>query len=229
MKNILAFLVLSSTLPLTQNNSQKESGLELLSLEIKTEVREDKTYRPMVSDKSPTITPTLGRGTADATDSRNTADLKDKWEDRNRRVKELNEAASKREEQPQKTYVHGGYIFRTQMKNNASKTISRFVWAYHLQDSSPGAPSSVDNQYLCNVTLAPGEVKEIKVVSRVARRMVVNVSIPTQSAGRPTLDDMIINQILFADNERWQRSGWNSVSLTQVGARKVGKGKCIEL
>jgi len=229
MKTILALLILSFIFPLTQNNSQKESGLELLSLEIKTEVRQDKTYRPMVSDKPPTITPTLGRGTADATDSRNVADLKDEWEDRDRRMKNVNDAASKREEKPQKIYVHGVYIFRTRMKNNTSKTISRFVWAYHLPDSSPGAPSSVDNQYLCNVTLAPAEVKEIKVVSRAGHRMVVNASIPTQSAGPPTLDDMIINQIFFADNEKWQRSGWNSVILTQVGARKVSKGKCIEL
>ncbi|MGZ8844935.1 MAG: hypothetical protein ACXW3C_00560 [Pyrinomonadaceae bacterium] len=228
MRTILAFLILPFIVSFTQNSSQKDSGLELLSLEIKTEVRVDKDFPRIVSDKPPVITPTLGRGTADATDTRNVADLKDKWEDRNQRMKSVDAAANKTED-PHTRYVHGVHIFKTRMRNNTAKTITRFVWAYHLPDSSPGAPSSVDSQYLCNVTLAPGEVKPIKVVSRVGRSMVINVSLPSPPAGPPTLDDMIINQIQFADNDKWQRSGWNSVILTQVGARKVGKGKCIEL
>jgi hypothetical protein len=228
VRTILALLILPFIVPFAQNSSQKDSGLELLSLEIKTEVRVEKDYPRIVSDKPPVITPTLGRGTADTTDSRNAADLKDKWEDQNQRKKGLDAAANKRED-PHKEYVHGVHIFKTTMRNNTSKTITRFVWAYHLPDSSPGAPTSVDNQYLCNVTLAPGEVKPIKVVSRVGRKRVINVNVPSPPAGPPTLDDMIINQIQFADNDKWQRSGWNSVILTQVGARKIVKGSCIEL
>lgn len=228
MRALLAFLILPFIVTFSQNSSQKDSGLELLSLEIKTEVRVEKDFPRIVSDKPPVIKPTLGRGTADATNTREVADLKDKWEDRNQRMKDVNAVANKGED-PHKTYVHGVYIFRTKMRNNTSKTITRFVWAYHLPDSSAGAPTSVDNQYLCNVTLAPGEVKPIKVESRPGRRRVINVSIPSPPAGPPTLDDMIINQIQFADNDKWQRPGWNSVILTQVGARKVGQGKCIEL
>lgn len=228
MKIVLAFLILPFIVSFGQNSSQKDSGLELLSLEIKTEVRVEKDFPRIVSDKPPVITPTLGRGTADTTNTREVADLKDKWEDRNQRTKGVNDVANKRED-PHTEYVHGVHIFSTKMRNNTSKTITRFVWAYHLPDTSAGAPSSVDNQYLCNVTLAPGEVKPIKVVSRVGRRRVININVPSQPAGPPTLDDMLINQIQFADNDKWQRSGWNSVILTQVGARKIGKGKCIEL
>jgi len=40
---------------------------------------------------------------------------------------------------------------------------------------------------------------------------------------------MIINQIQFADSDKWQRSGWNSIILSRLGAKKPGKGKCIAL
>lgn len=229
MKSLFLLIILSSMIPLAQTSSQKESGLEIVSLETKNETRKVEDRLDVVSQKPPVIQPTLGRGTADATDSRQVADLKDKWDDRRSRTQGLEAAASKRETPPRRTSVQPVYVFRAQIKNTRAKPITRFVWAYHLPDPS-GISTAQDNQYLCNVALAPGEVKSVKVVSRVPREMVVNASAPSTPLGHiPTINDMIINQIQFADQDKWQRSGWNSVILTQVGARKVGKGKCIEL
>ncbi len=229
MKSLFLFIIVSSIIPLAQTSSQKESGLEMVSLQTKNETRKTEDRLNVVSQKPPVIKPTLGRGTADATDSRNVAQLKDKWEDQGARSQGLNAAANQREVPPRRTSVHTVYVFRAEMKNTTAKTITRFVWAYHLPDPS-GISTAQDNQYLCNLTLAPGKVKSLKVVSRVPREMVVNASAPSTPSGHvPTINDMLINQIVFADNDKWQRSGWNSVILTQVGARKIGKGKCIEL
>jgi hypothetical protein len=111
------------------------------------------------------------------------------------------------------------------MKNTTSKPIIKFMGV-----SSAGNLSRRHQQYLCNVKMEAGETKLVKVASPVSHARIVDVS----AAGTPTafhkpaVTDMIINQIQFADNDKWQRSGWNSI-LSRLGAKKVGKGKCIAL
>jgi hypothetical protein len=43
---------------------------------------------------------------------------------------------------------------------------------------------------------------------------------------KPTIKDVIINQIQFADGTKWERPNWNPLVLATMGARSVGKGKC---
>ena len=79
--------------------------------------------------------------------------------------------------------------------------------------------------------IAEGETKVVTVVSPVRLPRVIDVSTisPPPKPHEPTLKDMIINQIQFADNDKWQRPDWNPVVLSRQGARKLGKGKCIAL
>jgi hypothetical protein len=123
------------------------------------------------------------------------------------------------------------YVLRAKMKNTSSKPIARFVWAYQLPDSSPNATDAAYEEYLCNVRIEPGETKTVKVTSPIPRSKTIDVSAASTppTPHEPTLKDMIINQIQFADNDKWQRPDWNSVVLSRQGARKLGEGKCIAL
>jgi hypothetical protein len=117
------------------------------------------------------------------------------------------------------------------MKNVSSQLVTGFVRAYHLPKFSPGTQDISDKQYLCNVRIETGETKLVNVVSPIPRFKVIDASAVSRPPAphEPTLKDMIINQIQFADNDKWQRADWNSVILSRQGARKLVKGKCIAL
>jgi hypothetical protein len=121
------------------------------------------------------------------------------------------------------------FEFQAQMRNSGTRPISKFVWAYR---SSANPPDFVDQQYLCNVTLQPGETKPIKLISPIPRRMVVNVSaiatpVPPLNPGP---QDMIIYQLQYADGTTWQHADWTkTVLLTRAGAQNLKPGKCIAL
>jgi hypothetical protein len=220
-------LLLLATVPQGQTSSQDSSGLQIVDLSAKILKRDDSWHPSMVSSKPPQLHPELGRGTADASDTPTAADLKTKQEDRDRRRQELDRVSEKRDEVPDRSVFV--YSFRTQMKNTTAKAIMSFVWAYHLPDVAGSAGTDV--QYFCNVKIAPGETKPVKVISTIPRRRVINVSVAgtAPSPHQPSREDMIINQIRFSDSDVWQRSDWNRIILTQQGARALGKSKCIQL
>jgi hypothetical protein len=232
MKLLFTLALLSLALPSAEPILQESSSLEVLSLKVKKEsLREDDWRLSMISTKPPEIHPTLGRGDRDTTDPPNVATLKETRQDTAQRMRDLSLVSNKKDES--RFRMVPVYVFKVQMKNTTLKPITRFVWAYHL----PGSPSDTapdqrpDQQYLCNVRIAAGETKMVTVASPVRRPRVVDVStISTQpQLHEPTLKDMIINQIQFADDDKWQRPDWNPVVLSRQGARKLGKGKCIAL
>ncbi|SRR5258706_5869756 len=229
-KILFTLVLLSATLPQAQAILQGAPLLQVLSLDVKKEsVREDDWRLSMVSIKPAEIHPTLGRGDKDATDPPNVATLKETRQDTAQRMRDLETISNKRDES--RFQMVPVYVFETQMKNTTSKPITKFVWAYHLPESSPGAQDTPDKQYLCNVRIEPGETKLVKVVSLIPRPRVVNASAASTPPAphEPTLKDIIINQIQFADIDKWQRPDWNPVILSRQGAKRLGKEKCIAL
>lgn len=231
MKLLFTLALLSLALPLTEPILQESSGLEVLSLEVKKEiVREDDWRLSMISTKPPEIRPTLGRGDGDRTDPPNVATLKETRQDTAQRMRDLSLVSNKKDES--RFRMVPVYVFTVQMKNTTLKSITRFVWAYHLRESPSSASTDErpDQQYLCKVGIAAGETKMVTVTSPVRRPRVVDVStLTTPQMHEPTLKDIIINQVQFADDDKWQRADWNPVVLSRQGARKLGKGKCIAL
>ena len=98
-------------------------------------------------------------------------------------------------------------------------------------DTSTSPDHRPDQEYLCNVRIAAGETKIVTGgFSCAATQLTLRSTIKHHpNCHEPTLKDMIINQIQFADNDKWQRPDWNSVVLSRQGARKLDKGKCIAL
>ena len=230
MKILFTVVLISVALSQAQPAPPQEPGLQVLNLEVKREsLREDDWRLSMVSSKPSGIHPTLGRGDRDATDSPNVATLKETRQDTAKRMQDLETISNKRDES--RFQMVPVYVFETQMKNTTSRAIIKFVWAYHLPESSSAADERADQQYLCNVRIEAGETKLVKVISPVRHPRVVDVSAASTPSAwhEPAVNDMIINQIQFADHDKWQRSGWNSIVLTRVGAKKLGKGKCIAL
>jgi hypothetical protein len=234
MKLLFTLVLLSLALPSAEPILQESSGLEVLSLEAKKGIVRENDWRlPMISTKPPEIHPTLGRGDRDRTDPPNVASMKEVRQDMAQRRRDLSLLSNKKDESRFRMVLV--YVFKVQMKNTTLKPITSFVWAYHLpespSDTSTTPDQRPDQQYLCNVRIGEGETKMVTVVSPVRRPRVIDVSTistPPQ-LHEPTIKDMIINQIQFADNDKWQRPDWNPVVLSRQGARKLGKGKCIAL
>ncbi len=230
MKVLFTLVLISVALSQAQPAPSQEPGLQVLNLEVKREsLRQDDWRLSVVSTKPPEIHPTLGRGDLDATDRPEVAMREETRKDTAKRMRDLETISNKRDES--KFQMVAVYVFQTQMKNATSKPIAKFVWAYHLPESSTAADERPDQEYLCNLRIEVGETKLVTVASPIRRPRVIDVP----GASKPTVwhepaaRDMIINQILFADTDKWQRSGWNSIILSRMGAKKLGKGKCIAL
>ena len=226
MKSVIALLLLMWALPQTANQSDNP-GLQILSLSASQQViRGDAPHSPVVSQSPPQINPTLGRGTADATETREQAALREKREDSDRRQRELENLPRPQIELRGRPFVV--YSFHATLKNITTDPIKSFVWAYRLPVAN--APE-VEIQYLCKMTIAPGKTKEAKVISTVPNQRVVNVSstATAPSAHDPVAQDMIVNQMKFADGHTWQRPGWNPMILTEQVARKLSSSKCVQL
>ena len=230
MKTLFTLVLLSITLAQGQVALKQEPGLQFLNLAAKRQLlRQDDWRLSVVSTKPPQIHPTLGRGDLDATDKPEVAMREETRKDTAKRMEDLETISNMRDES--KFQMVSVYVFETQMKNTASKAITKFVWAYHLPESSTNADERADQQYVCNVKLEAGETKLVKVASPIRVPRVVDVSAANTPRvwHEPAVKDMIINQIQFADHDKWQRPGWNSVILSRLGAKKLAKGKCIAL
>jgi hypothetical protein len=105
------------------------------------------------------------------------------------------------------------------------------VWAYHRPQASPDLQDAVDQEYLCNIRIEPGETKLARVLSQIPHSSVVSASNSGTPPAelKPSLKDMVINRVEFSDGKTWQRSNWNPIILSRQGAKKLGKGKCIAL
>jgi hypothetical protein len=117
------------------------------------------------------------------------------------------------------------YESEAEFKNSSGKVITGFVWAYA---ASPALQYSYDQEFICDLKLAAGETKRVKVLSLYPNQRIVNVSASGAASVpvKPTIKDVFINQIQFADGTKWERPNWNPLVMATVGARTIGKGKC---
>jgi hypothetical protein len=223
MKTPIALMLLTLALPQTPTNVPDGSGLEIVQFSSKEKLVEPEGSR-MVSNEPPV----LNNGTLMLPGvSKNEKAVVATHRDTSQRMSDLFSLGGS---------SGGGwgvpglaYAFQAQMRNYSSKPITRFVWAYR--------PSTItqtmrDQEYLCNVLIEAGDTRRVKVTSPVPMSRVVNASAsgPPPARVKPALQDLIINQVQFADGTIWQRSDWiGTIHLTRSGARNLKRGKCIAL
>ena len=168
--------------------------------------------------KSPT--PTVRRQSEPQTDRQvREADLRDRMSDL-RRLNTIKPSSSYRWRFP-------GYEFQAQIKNETSKPVQRLVWLYQPADRARS-----QKRFLCNATLDPGAERKFKVLTTVPRSRVVDAGAPDTDSTplHPSLPDMSIEYVEFADGSIWQAPDWRStILLTRSGVRKLKKGKCTGL
>lgn len=226
MKTFLAFALLSLTLPQTPNSLQDRSALKIVTLEVKEKLITHQNWSPGIPSKPPELKPNLGRG-ADVNE-REFQKIQRDTAQRMAELRQLGNPPSRVNGRYATPYVEPGYEFRAEMKNAGSKSITGFLWAYRPSLNSPDLP---DKEFLCNINIKPGAAKVVKVLSPIPRTRVVGVANAGIPPGpqKPSLQDMVVNQVRFSDGTTWQRTDWNSIILSRQGARKVSKGKCMAL
>ncbi|HMJ25283.1 MAG TPA: hypothetical protein VK475_05620 [Pyrinomonadaceae bacterium] len=223
MKILLVLALLS--LPLTQTPApQAQLGLEVVSLNVKEKVvnpQVDLLAESQLPDSVTRPNPNSGRPT-----NRTESETDRLERQTNLRVQNMHaiEAAKKEAgaERPSSVKL---YESEAEIKNGSAKPIARFVWAYR---ASPELQLTNDQEFLCDTKLAAGETKRVKVISVYPNQKVVKVSAAGAPAlpAKPTVKDVIINEIEFADGTKWERPNWNPLILATIGARNVSKGKC---
>jgi hypothetical protein len=230
MRVLFAVAVLALLVPQMQPIPQDDSGLKLVQLSFEKKwVEHDRLSGGMVSNQPPV----LNNSTIMLPESTKGENPVITRQQEKARVSNASRSAIKVKRNDAVIAPWGWvYNFRAEIKNDRSRAVTSFVWAYRLPPSSIGAQDAPDQEYLCNVRIEPGETKRIKVVSPIPRTRVVNAS----TAGTPPADqppsvqDMIINQIKFADGDTWQRLDWNGIILlTRAKVAKLNKGKCMAL
>lgn len=222
MKFLLIYTLLSLTFLQTPANLQEHSGLEVVSLEVK-EIFHSHDFRPsMVSSQPPVIKPDLNRGP-----DRNEPEIQKIERDRNDRARDLASLKNVKREDPYRPKIIPVYLSQAQMKNGTAKSIKRFVWAYR---ASPGLQYAEDQEIVCDVKIRPGDTKLIKVEARYPRQNIVNVSASSANSipEKPSLKDLVINQVMFADGSTWQRPNWKPPIISKR-VKQMGKGKCLAL
>ena len=224
MKMLFAFLLLTLSLPQTQTDIQNRSGLEVLSLDVKEKVTYRDSGASMVSNRPPVLNPdpSANRGT-----DRNEPDIVAITRDTSQRMSDLQSVGNRKGDLPSRSKTVMTYESEAQMKNDTSKSITTFVWAYR---ASPTLQYTQDQEFLCNVKIGPGDTKLVRVISRYPRQRVVDISASSTNPipEKPALTDIIVNQVKFADGRTWQRPNWNPVVLSRRG-RKPASGQCIAL
>lgn len=230
MKTFLALTLLTLTLalPQTPTKAPDTPKLEIAQFSYKTKVIErDRLVSQVVSMQPPVLDRTTIKLPDRSPDEKNNPILTVQ-RDTSQRMQDLNSLGSRIPKGPPSIMVTV-FEFQAQMRNNGTRPISKFVWAYR---SSANPPDFGDQQYLCNVRLGAGETKPIKLISPIPRRLVVNVSaLGTPVAPlSPAQQDLIIYQLQYADGTTWQHPDWTkTVLLMRAGARNLKPGKCIAL
>jgi hypothetical protein len=214
VRTFLALTLLGLAISQTQTVPKDKSGLEVVEFRFKEKFIETEFPRRMVSNRPPVLNPNPNdppSGTSQMSDA-----VRDTF----------------RKSLPSPSNRVKIYSFQALMKNDSSRPIISFVWAYRLpQASSTNQHDASDQEYLCNVRIEPGETKVIKVRSPIPRHKVVDATAAgtPPASHQPSINDMIINRVRFADDSTWQRPAWNPVIVSRLGARKLDKGKCVAL
>ena len=224
MKALLIFGVFLLALTKMPGNPQKQTGLEVLSLRVKTQVLLPPSD-PLSEEPPDSVTrpnPNANRPSRTETETERIE------RQTNQRIQNMHVLENMK---------HGGnsprrstlwvYESEAEIRNSSSSTITGFVWGYR---ASPALQYTEDQEFLCAVKVTAGETKQVKVISAYPNQKIVSVSesgtVPTPA--KPTLKDVIINQVQFADGTTWKRPNWDPVVLSRQGATNVGKGKCVQ-
>ncbi|SRR6266404_4009268 len=213
MKLLLILMLIPLALVQTRTGQGDSSDLEIIQFEFKEKMVDAEFSRRMVSERPPVLNPNPNNPPTGASQT------SDQATDRFR--KSL----------PSPEHKIKVYSFQMQMKNGTSRSITKFAWAYHPDDSSSDPQNVSDQQFLCNVRIEPGDIRIVKVISPIPRQRVVDVSEALRPPDRPkpSLKDMIINKVEFADGTTWQRTNWNPIILSRQGVKKLSQSKCIAL
>jgi len=218
MLTLLTLSLMAAPMPQTQ------IGLEVSSLNVKEKVINPQVDLLAESELPDSVTrpnPNIGKPT-------NRAESENERLERqtNLRVQNMHAIeAAKKDAAANRPTTNKFYESEAEFKNSSTKPITGFVWAYA---ASPALQFPYDQEFLCDMKLAAGETKRVKVLSLYPNQRVVNVSASGAASVpvKPTIKDVVINQVQFADGTKWERPNWNPLVLATVGARSIGKGKC---
>jgi hypothetical protein len=224
MKTLLILALLSLILTQTSGNPKSQSGLEVLSLNVKAQVllaepdMDSRELPDWVTRPNPNAgRPSNRRETEDERIERQT----------NQRIQNMHALENLKREPAQRSSSLKVYESEAEVKNDSSKTITGFVWGYQ---ASPALQYTEDQEFRCVVKITTDETKRVKVISVYPNQKVVSVSGSgtVSNPARPTLKDVIINQVQFSDGTTWNRANWDPVVLSRLGAISVAKGKCVQ-
>ena len=224
MKALLILALLSLILAQTTSNPQSQSGLEVLSLNVKAEIL---SPQPVLDSQD--LPDSVTRPNPNANRPANRAETENERLERqtNERIQNMHALENLKRDPAQRTSALKVYESDAEMKNASTKTITGFVWAYR---ASPALQYTEDQEFLCAVKVTAGETKRVKVISLYPNQKVVKVSTSgaASNPAKPTLNDVIINQVQFSDGTTWRRPAWDPLVLSRLGATSVGKGKCVQ-
>ena len=224
MNALLIIGLLLLVLAQMPRNAQEQPGLEVLSLRVKTQVLSPPSDR--LSEEPPdSVTrpnPNVNRP------NRNETETERIERQTNQRVQNMHVLENMKHEgnspRPSTLWV---YESEAEIRNNSPSAITGFVWAYR---ASPALQYTEDQEFLCIVKVTAGENKRVKVMSVYPNQKVVNVPASGEVSNpvKPTLKDVLINEVRFSDGTTWRRPNWDPAVLTRLGATKLGSGKCVQ-
>ena len=201
-----------------QTIGQGASGLNVTSVKVK-EKRIGGYSRSSRVLPPKKITPTLGRGTLDRTDSPEVASLKEIREDQLQRQQDLRAlgSQSRNSARSRQSVVRYGYEIRARITNDGLKPITKLAWAYRPTRNSQVV---LEKRFSCHLPIAPGQSRNLKILFPV---QILNVAFtdPQQSS----LSDFVIEQVEYGDGTDWQLPTVVQPQ-TPTTLPRVGKGKC---
>jgi hypothetical protein len=224
METLLILTLLSLVLIQTPGDSQNQSGLEVLSLNVKAQVFS--TQLDLDSGEPPDSVTRPNPNANRPTDRTETESARLERQT-NQRIQNMHTLENLKRDPSQHPSIIKVYESEAEMRNNSAKTITGFVWAYQ---ASPALQYTEDQEFVCAVKVTAGERKRVKVISIYPNQKIVSVSGTgaVSKPVKPTLKDVLINQVEFADGTSWKRPNWDPVVLLRLGAAKLGKGKCVQ-
>ncbi|HXI26169.1 MAG TPA: hypothetical protein VNG71_20115 [Pyrinomonadaceae bacterium] len=224
MKIFLGFALLTFAIGQSPTTSQDSHGLEMARLEVKDKILMigGTPDGPDLPDAVTRPDPNLGRPT-------NRAESENARIERqtNQRIQNMHAIENAKLESPREPKMIPLYESRVEVKNSSGKIIVGFVFAYR---ASKTTQFTADQEILCKVTIKPDEIKKVTALSYAPYVKVVDASSTNNGRpSKPTLDDVIINRVEFADGTTWQRRNWNPMRMLSPAFKAIAKGRCGEI
>jgi hypothetical protein len=224
MKIFLGFALLTFAIGQSPTNPQDPHGLEMARLEVK-----DKILMIGGTPDGPDLPDSVTRPDPNAGRPTNRVESENARIERqtNQRIQNMHAIENAKLESPRDPKMVPIYESRAEVKNNSGKIIVGFIFAYR---ASKTLQFTIDQEILCKVTIKPDEIKKITALSYAPDGKVVDVATaPSGKPSKPTLDDVIINRIEFADGTTWQRRDWNPMRMLSPAFKAIAKGRCGEI